>query len=241
LIQEKRFKVFIDFDGTITATDVGEAMFLEFGDADRANQIIKSWMNNEITSKQTWLQLCKTVKNYDEDRFFSFIDKIQVDPTFYDFEKFCESNNIEMFVLSDGLDIYINRILNNSSLSHLKVYSNYLMIDEQNNLIPSFPFPDEECDKCANCKRNHILDNSSDDDFTIYIGDGFSDTCPAQYCDFIFAKRSLLKYCEINRISFFPFNNFVDVMDRLNQLLNKKRLKKRHQADLKRKRVYLQG
>ena len=59
--------------------------------------------------------------------------------------------------------------------------------------------------KCANCKRNHILNSSSDDDITIYIGDGWSDTCAAEHCDFIFAKKSLLKYCEAKWISILPF------------------------------------
>ena len=108
-------------------------------------------------------------------------------------------------------------------------------------MIPTFPYTDEECRKCANCKRNHILANSSDTDFTVYIGDGYSDTCPAQYCDFVFAKNSLLKYCEVNRITYFPFTNFRDVQKRLNELVNKKRLKKKHQAELKRKQVYRQG
>ncbi|MCK5085877.1 MAG: 2-hydroxy-3-keto-5-methylthiopentenyl-1-phosphate phosphatase, partial [Melioribacteraceae bacterium] len=113
--------------------------------------------------------------------------------------------------------------------------------DENNNLIPQFPYTDEECKICANCKRNHILNNSSDDDFTIYIGDGLSDTCPAQFVDFIFAKRSLLKFCEKNRISYFPYNNFYDIKNRLDELMKKKRIKKRHQAELKRREVYIQG
>jgi len=50
-----------------------------------------------------------------------------------------------------------------------------------------------------------------------------------------------LKFCEINRISFFPFDSFSDVINRIESLGNKKRLKKRHQAELKRREVYLQG
>jgi 2-hydroxy-3-keto-5-methylthiopentenyl-1-phosphate phosphatase len=121
------------------------------------------------------------------------------------------------------------------------VYSNSLSFDEKGNLVPIFPFTDEECNLCANCKRNHIINHSAEDDFTIYIGDGFSDTCPAQHVDFIFAKRSLLKYCEENRISYYPFYNFDDVTLRIKELFNRKRLKKRHQAVLKRKEAYQQG
>jgi len=143
-------------------------------------------------------------------------------------------------VVSDGFDLYINRILEREGLSFLKVFSNKLSI-ESGNIIPHFPYTDEECRICANCKRNHIINNSGDLEFNVYIGDGQSDNCPAQFCDLIFAKNSLLKFCEINRITFSPYGNFNDVKDKLVLLKNKKRLKKRFQASLKRSEVYIQG
>ena len=85
------------------------------------------------------------------------------------------------------------------------------------------------------------MNSSRDDEINIYIGDGYSDTCAAQYCDYIFAKRSLLKYCEKNRIPYYPFNNFSDVKKIVGQLSAKRKIKKRHQASLKRRDAYMQG
>ena len=239
-MNNKVFKIFVDFDGTISQEDIGEEMFLEFGDSDEAKRIIERWIKKEITSIDTWTQLCATVKNFDESKFDLFLSRINIDPTFRSFVKFCESNNIEIMILSDGLDYYINKVLKREELTHIKAYCNKLTFVD-GNLVPQFPFTDEECKQCANCKRNHIIENSSDDDYTIYIGDGYSDACPVQYCDFIFAKKSLLKYCELNRISYWPYNNFFDVQKHLEILIGKKRLKHRHQAELKRKAVYIQG
>ncbi len=239
--EDRVYKVFVDFDGTITQTDVGEHMFLQFGDADKANEIIRRWIDKEITSTESWVLLCDTVKEFNQAKFDEFLSGISIDPFFREFEKYCTENNIDLFVLSDGLDYYINRVLAQNGLSHLKVYSNSLGFDNDNNLVPFFPYTDEECDQCANCKRNHILNNSSDEDYTIYIGDGYSDTCPAQYTDFIFAKNSLLKYCEKERISYYPFNDFGNVLEKLKEMRTKKRLRKRHQAELKRKEVYQRG
>ena len=238
---EKIFKVFIDFDGTITKTDVGEAMFLQFGSPQRAREIIELWINKEITSIQTWTMLCDTVKNLDLEKFDAFLDSIEIDESFKSFIQYCEANKIETFILSDGLDYYINKILSRENLSRIPTYTNGLTFGKNNKLIPHFNHTDEECIKCANCKRNHIISNSSDLDYTIYIGDGWSDTCPAQYCDFIFAKNSLLKFCEKNRISFFPFKSFNEITIRIEEMKKKRRLKKRHQAELKRREVYLQG
>jgi len=73
----------------------------------------------------------------------------------------------------------------------------------------------------------------------VFIGNGNSDKNAAEFCDFIFAKNELLKFCEKERITYFPFNNFTDVIQKLTKLKNRKRLKKRHQAELKRRQAYL--
>jgi len=223
----RTYKVFIDFDGTITTKDVGEEFILKFGDSVKAYEIIKLWLSGEITSIQTWERLCETVKNPDMKELDEFISWIEIDPYLHDFIDYCNAQNIEIVVLSDGLDYYIERIMKKNGLEHLKVYSNHVEFVD-GKCLPTFPYTDEECKMCANCKRNHVISHSSDEDFTIYIGDGYSGACPVQFVDFVFAKKSLLKYCEKNRITYFPFHDFSDVLKRVNELVNKKKLKKRH-------------
>lgn len=235
-----KFKIFVDFDGTITRQDVGDAIFREFGSAANTDKIITALLSGEITARKCWELLFSTVSNIDKNKLDSFIDRIEIDQTYRQFQDYCSSNGIESFVLSDGFDYYINRIFRKENLKEQKVFANNLIINEKNELIPSFPYFDIDCQTSANCKRNHILNNSLDEDFTVYIGDGNSDKYSTQFCDFVFAKDDLLKYCEKERITFFPFANFEDVITRLESLKLKKRLKKRHQAELKRKEIYLQ-
>lgn len=238
---DRIFKIFIDFDGTITKKDVGEHMFLEFGDPVAAKDIIKLWEEGKITSVDTWTLLCKTVIGFDGAKFNSFLDTIEIDDYFAAFVDYCRINNFEISILSDGLDYYINYILSRKGIDSVKVFSNILTINKNNELIPSFPYMDEDCRLCANCKRNHILDSTGDDEYSFYIGDGLSDTCPAQYSDFVFAKGSLLKYCEKNSINFFPFQNFADVQMKIEEFRNKKRIKRKLQPELKRKEIFQQG
>lgn len=239
-MSDRIFKIFVDFDGTITKRDVGEAMFLKFGNEFKAKQIIQDWIENKINAKECWQLLCDTIENLELNDFDQFLQSIEIDKSFNKFINYCNSNGFEIRILSDGLDYYIYRILDREELSSLDLFSNQLKFDN-GKLIPVFPYTDEECDRCANCKRNHIINFSGDDEFSIYIGDGWSDVCPAQYCDFIFAKNSLLKFCEVNRITYFPFSSFEDVIIKLDLLKGKKRLKKRYQAELKRKEVYIKG
>jgi len=237
---DQKIKIFCDFDGTITTKDVGEHMFLEFGNQEKAYEIFKRWVNKEIDSAQEWRELLDLVKDLTEEKFNEFIDTIEITYGFNEFVEFCNTNNMEIIVLSDGMDFYIERIFKQNSFEQLKYFSNKLEFTEDGPKV-SFPHSDEECIDCGNCKRNHLIENSSDEDITIYIGDGYSDTCPVQYVDYIFAKKTLLKFCEKERISYFPYKNFKDVIKLIEPLLEKKVIKKRHQAVLKRKAVYAQG
>jgi len=241
MLNNNSFKIFVDFDGTISTIDIGEAMFQYFGDKEKNIKFVNDWIEENVNSSRLWKLLCSTVTNFNENKFEEFLSKISIDPTFSSFVQFCKLNGFELCVLSDGFDYYIHKILQREKLTDIEVYSNKLIIDKNKNIIPEFPYTDEECSRCANCKRNHILNLSSEEDFTIYIGEGFSDTCPAQHCDFIFAKDSLLKYCEINRITYFPYSDFNDIIKKIDELNNKKRLHKRHQAELKRREVFIQG
>ena len=239
-MRNQKIKIFCDFDGTITTKDVGEHMFSKFGDSEKAYEIFQRWVRKEINSAQEWDELFELIKDLTEDKFDQFLDTMEIGYGFKEFVDFCEENKLELIILSDGMDYYIKRILDKNNFGHLEFYANK-MIFSANGPQASFPYTDEECKECGNCKRNHLIENSSDDDITIYIGDGYSDTCPVQYVDYIFAKKTLLKFCEKERISYYPYKNFKDIINRIEPLLEKKKIKKRHQAELKRKAVYEQG
>jgi 2,3-diketo-5-methylthio-1-phosphopentane phosphatase len=239
-MNEKVFKIFIDFDGTITKIDIGEWFTDTFGNPKENKEIIRQWIENNISSPKSWYLMFEYV-HFDEEVFNKFIGDVEIDKTFKEFIDYCNQNKFEVRILSDGFDLYINKILMKENLSEVEVYCNKAVLNSENKILPIFPYSDEECKYCGNCKRNHILSHSSDDDYIIYIGDGYSDKCPIQFCDFVFAKDSLLKYCEINRITYFPFKDFNNVKMKLEVLKNRKRLKKKFQAEVKRKEVFMQG
>ncbi len=237
---DKVFKIFIDFDGTITRKDTGDAVFTKFGETETVKKVIEDLLSDKISAKDCWLKLCESVDSINKQELDEFILQIEIDNTFHSFVEYCNKHNFQLFILSDGFDYYIDLILGREKLDHLKVYSNQLILNKENKLTPLFPYYDSGCTTSANCKRNHIINNSSDDEYTVFIGDGNSDKYTVHFCDFIFAKDDLLKYCEKERITYFPFNDFKDVIERIETLRQKKRLKKRHQAELKRREIYIQ-
>ena len=240
--QGKRvYKLFVDFDGTITRQDIGEQLFLQFGNQEKAEAIIRRIDARELTSSEGWKALFEIMNPVSIDELTKFVRSFEIDTAFHKLVSFAKERDVEMVILSDGFEFYIRTVLERENITGIPIFSNRLIENGNGKPQPEFPYRDEECKDCANCKRNHLIENSGDDEFTIYIGNGSSDVCPAQYCDFIFAKDSLRKFCEKEKVTFFPYDNFNDVVFRLETLFAKKRLKKRHQAELKRKNLYKLG
>jgi len=232
-------KVFIDFDGTITKKDVGANIFLEFGDSEAAYEIIYGFRDGKLTATETWDGLLNTIKEPVKEKISEFVSGFEIDDHFKDFLGFLREREIEFFVISDGFKFYIDSIFKREGIEAPCFSNDLKFVDGGLELV--YPYTDEHCTKCANCKRNHVVSLSGDHEYSVFIGNGSSDVCAALHCDYIFAKESLLKYCELNRVSYYPYRDFRDVQARLTELLGKKRLKKRHQAELLRKKLYMQG
>jgi 2-hydroxy-3-keto-5-methylthiopentenyl-1-phosphate phosphatase len=237
-----KLKIYCDFDGTITArdtwVDTGEYFIKQ---KDKWREILQKFENGQIGARQCFLSECSLIEDFDIDTFNEIIDKQEVDPYFKDFVNYCKINNIPIAILSEGMDYYIERILDKHNIE-LPFYSNKLVISNNNKQIGlEFPYSDSDCTDCGCCKRNLLLNNTGDDEISVYIGDGLTDTCPAEYADTVFAKKSLASYCWKNNITYFEYRNFQDIKYKLEKILAGKKIKQRQTAKFKRREVYLRG
>lgn len=233
-----QIKIFCDFDGTISQTDIGNMFYRTFGNPSKCEEIVELWQRREINSSECLSSECQTITELTEIKIDTFINEQKIDPFFPSFVQFCKDLNIEIFIVSDGIDVYIKKLLQQNSID-IPFFSNAIVINSDGSAEMVYPHSDNSCNLCANCKRNHVINNSSDDEICIYIGDGHSDFCPVEYCDFIFAKNHLMINCQKNKLPFFQFNDFNDVLNIMQKLVSKKRLKKRNQQLLKRKELYM--
>lgn len=252
-------KIFVDFDGTITKYDVGNAFFKEFG-GEICAKYIAEYKAGKISAKELFRKEVSAIGLLDEKNAKQFLQQQPIDKSFKNFVEFCHSRNIEFHIVSDGLDYYIKEILTHNSFHNVSFFANRLELkplmvseveppqgsrfdssqrDGFSELSISYPFDDAECTRCACCKRNIILTKCGEDDIIVYIGEGYSDRCPAQYADVVFAKDELQKFCQRENISYFLYSSFDDVVDRLEELLAKKRLKPRREAEMKRRAAFI--
>jgi 2,3-diketo-5-methylthio-1-phosphopentane phosphatase len=233
--------IFTDFDGTITRTDIGDAMFKKFGNGEKCAEAFRESLEGRIPAQESWRRSCETVKSLSRSTFASFVAPQEIDPGFHVFAEYCAACSIAINILSDGFDVYIDQILRREELNYLQVYSNQLVFEPDGKISPRFPYTDAECVECANCKRNHLLTKSGDDQVIVYIGNGHSDQCPVRYADIVFAKTSLLSYCERENITYHRFETFHDVLAKFRMIVEGERPRKRRTAELARKEIFMQG
>ncbi len=236
-------RIFCDFDGTVSTEDIGAEFFRTFA-GKNADGFTEESLPGKLTM-QNWLtQLCGGIDTINRSDFDRFTDKFMVDPHFAGFVQFADKNQMSLTIVSDGLDAYIERVLANSGLSGVRFFANhaeFVGLNGNQRLTVSFPYTDSECALCGNCKRNHMLTKSADEDIIIYVGDGYSDQCPARYADFVFAKGQLIKYCQKQNITFFEFSDFRDVLKKTNEIFQKKHIRHRREAQMARREVFMQG
>ncbi len=84
-MKQKVFKIFMDFDGTVTQQDVGEELFRKFAEEEKVNKIIDDLLNDRISSRECWIKLCSAVSLVNKNEFDDFIVSIPLDPTFVKF------------------------------------------------------------------------------------------------------------------------------------------------------------
>jgi 2-hydroxy-3-keto-5-methylthiopentenyl-1-phosphate phosphatase len=238
--------VFVDFDGTITRGDVGDALFERFG-GERSPGAVDAYRRGEISAVECYVRECEACGSVPLDGLRAFLDAREIDPTFRDFDGYCRERGFSLTILSDGMDHYIRAILERHGLGHVPFVSNVLTLEPgpepgRARFRPSFPNTDEACDRCASCKRNHMLNAAADDDVIVYAGEGYSDRCPVQYADVVFAKDELLRHCEDRSIAYYPYASFADVRDRLERLGRAGAgFPRRRRAAIARKDVFLGG
>jgi len=206
----KKIAILCDFDGTVAREDVGNLLFRTFAIGDECADTVDQWKQGLISSRDC-LQREAGLARASREAIDEFITQRHLDPYFKDFVDFAGRRGMELVIVSDGLDYYIERMLLRSGLAHLDFFANALQLNNR-CLHVRFPYYDMlDCRSCGNCKTYHMEKYKAKGYFVVYVGNGLSDRCPSKYADFVFAKGDLLDYCRENGVDFVEFQNFRDV------------------------------
>ncbi len=207
-MKKNKFALLCDFDGTITKKDVGFHIYTYFGD-ERWEEINKSWRRGEISSKDCLIGEY-SLMDASEDEVREYTLKMEIDPGFIEIVNTCKKNSIPLAVVSDGFDFYIDIILKKYGLFDIEVFCNNLRFNGRKVEL-SFPYYEQGCGICGNCKKLHVENFRNKYGKVIYIGDGLSDKFAAQFSDIVFAKGELAEYLINKEIKFIRFQSLSEV------------------------------
>lgn len=217
--------LFLDFDGTISNTDVVDEILQTYADA-RWLEVEEEWKRGLIGSRECLRAQMALVRATPRE-LETLLDAVTVDEGVWALLETCARHGIGAQVVSDGFDWCIDRILHRASrtgppqlLDRVPVYSSHLEYAGGLRWRTAFPCYSNPCvHDCATCKQTVMVTVNDAHAPTVFVGDGLSDKYAAQHADCVFAKDALARYCRERAITHSCFDSLTDVAERIDELM----------------------
>jgi 2,3-diketo-5-methylthio-1-phosphopentane phosphatase len=214
------YSLFIDFDGTTASVDVGNRLFAKFT-GGRNEALVERWKRLEIGSVECLTGEANLFKAT-ESEVVTYALQFSIDSGFRMLFDVCSTNDIPIYIVSDGLDTYINAIMRAHGFAQIPVLANR-GIFKDGKLRVEFPHKDKSCPRCGTCKGAAIRKLKRAGDESIFIGDGYSDLCAIDVADYLFAKGDLAEYLARSGKAFLPFQGLNEVAEQVLRLTQQQR------------------
>jgi 2-hydroxy-3-keto-5-methylthiopentenyl-1-phosphate phosphatase len=189
---EPPLSLLIDYDGTISLTDVTDTVMAEHVpgvweeaaaqyDAGRmGSRRLMAWEMDLVEADPATLLATAAAQPHD--------------PGFVPFIRRAQAAGIAIEIVSDGFGFFIRPALAALGVPELTVVTARTVFSGRRARL-DFPNGHPACLVCGTCKRERVLAHRRAGRRVVFIGDGESDRYAAGYSDIVFAKRSLLRIC----------------------------------------------
>jgi 2-hydroxy-3-keto-5-methylthiopentenyl-1-phosphate phosphatase len=212
VLENRKIFVFCDFDGTITAEESLEAVFLHFlpGQWEPVKQKL---IENQTTLRKAVPSVVESIPSEKCREIIDFVSRIPLRPGFEAFLDFLDENNIPLVIVSGG----IRKMVETKLSSFLNRFYDVIAVDVDARgkflrVHSRYEGGDELVDKASVMKRY-------DADIKIVIGDGITDFNMARHADLVFARDALARHMRSNNFFHMEWIDFTDVKHQLRQWL----------------------
>lgn len=206
-----RYFISCDFDGTITSQDTLDLLVQRF--APGVWEAMEAGLaSGDVNLIEAMEEEFRQVRVTEREAVAYVLEHARLRGGFPEFVTWVEERGHELVVVSSGIRTLIDPILTAAGLCRLHVHAGDALFGPEGTLV-SFPPSDADCiGRCGHCKRDTILAHRPFPGPRVYVGDGFSDFCPARESDVVFARATLASHLEAEGIAFHPFDHFDDVI-----------------------------
>jgi 2,3-diketo-5-methylthio-1-phosphopentane phosphatase len=202
--------VLVDFDGTISLEDVGDALLARFApDQAAVAEMDRLYHEGEVGSRDL-MRWDMDVLPADAGLLIRAATEIGLDGSFRELVTVVEDVGGAVEVVSDGLGFHIGPLLDTIGLGRIAVATN-LAVPGRGGEAVAFPYGHPACSVCGTCKRERVRAHRNAGRAVVFVGDGASDRYAAHHADVVFAKGALAAYCEGAHLPFVGWRQLGDV------------------------------
>jgi 2-hydroxy-3-keto-5-methylthiopentenyl-1-phosphate phosphatase len=207
----RRLAVLTDFDDTAAQQNVAELLLHRYGHPTW-QKVRSQFRAGEITLKEYQETTFRNIRA-DRATMQAYVkEKANLRPHFGELWRYCQERGIPVAVVSQGLDFYIEALLEREGFPQVPVYSvNTSFNGKGIEYHYRHTYPGEE--HRGNSKGLIVERYQQQGYRVIYIGDGRSDFEAAAQADLVFAHRILAEECQREGIPYRDFRDFGDVLE----------------------------
>ena len=211
----KPLAIILDFDKTLTTTDIGETIVERFGSPGWEHGIDR-FRSGEYGIREIWEYEISHLPNDSVEEMTAYALEIaEMRAGLPELLEYASKNGIPVEVASNGMDFYVCGILAANGLGHLRTAAPGIAKGPDGRQRLTFADGQVHCPRTGLCKCDRVWDHRRSGRRVAYAGDGISDLCVANQADIVFARDSLAKHCAGSGVPFTPFENFLEVVDAL--------------------------
>ena len=216
---KKKYALVSDFDGTITGDDFFFYLKENFFDEES----LRPW-DKYLAGQETLFNALNAMFNQlriDEKQLKSFIKTIRYDDAFSKTAELCNLKKIPVYIVSAGCDYYINELIGHEIKKYkIKLITNKGVYSKKQGLnMIAFDKTSPYYDEKLGISKKYVVESLKKDGYTvIFAGDGPPDAFPARVSDYVFARKHLLEYCQVEKIPYKNFSTFEDIYNFIKEL-----------------------
>jgi 2,3-diketo-5-methylthio-1-phosphopentane phosphatase len=199
----------LDFDGTVTETDLLDTIAREFGDPVVYREVEEGLHTGTVSLRECITREFEPVTAPLEEIVEWVLANVRVRPGFRELVEAAHARGWRVVVLSSGFEELIQPVLRQLGVE-VELVANTVDATAEGWRVHW-----RETTACAvcgeECKRGALPGSGE----VVYVGDGISDRCAALASDRVFATRGLARYLDERGTAYERFDDFHDVLNAL--------------------------
>ena len=204
--------VVVDFDGTVTERAVSYMLLEKYG-RPGWRELDQRYAAGELTAREVIAAQFAMIDATDEQIADFARQHVKLRAGFPEFVSHLRGLGYPVAIASEGLDIYIDPVLDENLVDYVNLFYNEASRDAEGRLVPHYPHADMDCDDCGNCKSALVKALQADGNYVVFIGNGRTDYCPAKYANIVFACDMLASKLQEEGRPFILFDDFHDILE----------------------------